>query len=107
MAKKLDLTAFQRDYFEVKLPNGEIINIGKPSQGLIIDMMAMEQKINEGADNILELFNDIIIKIINNNKENKKFTAKFVKENFDFELGQIFLNAYMEFVQEIQSNPNL
>lgn len=110
MTKKLDLTAFKKDYFEVKLPDGETINIGKPSQGLIIDMMAMEQKIKEidteNTSDLMAIFNDVILKIINNNREEKKFTGKFIEDNFDFEIGQIFLNAYMEFVQEVGSNPN-
>lgn len=110
MAKKLDLTAFKREYWEVTLFNGETINIGKPSQGLIIDMMAMEQKVKEiSEDNnaeMMSVFNDIIFKVISNNKEQKKFTTKFVKDNFDFEIGQVFLYGFMEFVQEVQSSPN-
>lgn len=106
MTRKLDLTVYAKQYFELTLPkDDEVINIGKPSQGLIIDMMTMEQKIND--DNALDMFNDIIVKILNNNKEGKKFTVKYVKDNLDFEMGQILLTAYMEFVQEIQSNPNL
>lgn len=106
MAKKLDLTAFKRQYFDVTLPDGTEIQIGKPTQSLIIDLMAMEQQINEDAGEMIELFNDVILKILNNNKEQKKYTAKYVQQQFDFEVGQIFIMAYMEFVQEIQSNPN-
>ncbi len=107
MANKLDLTVHTKRYFEVTLPDGEVINISKPSQGLIIDMMAIEQAAKDiDTNKALDMFNDIIVKILNNNKEAKKFTVKYVKDNFDFEIGQIFLTAYMEFVQEVQSNPN-
>ena len=34
-------------------------------------------------------------------------TKEFVEENFDFALGMTLVQAYMGFVQELNSNPNL
>jgi hypothetical protein len=43
---------------------------------------------------------------LSNNKEDKKITDKYVFDKIDFELLSVILEAYFEFMQEIQSNPN-
>jgi len=110
----LDLSVFQREYWEVKLFDGSIIHISKPSQRLVIDMMAVQQTfadLNTNPDkytveDILKEFNDILMKILNNNKEEKKFTIKYIEQNFDLEIGNVFISEYMEFVNQIQNRKN-
>lgn len=108
----LDLSVFQREYLEVKLFDGTTIHIAKPSQRLVIDMMALQQKFTDCSidesdiQSALTDFNDIICKILNNNKEEKKFTIKYIENNFDLEIGNVFINEYMDFVNQIQNRKN-
>lgn len=107
---KLDLSTYQKQYYELVLFNGTTIHINKPSQALLIDIMAMDERTREAAEDgfkLMEIYNEIIVKILNNNKEKVEFTLDYVKENFDFEIGQIFLADYVKFVTEVNSNPNL
>jgi len=110
----LDLSVFKKEYLEIKLFDGSVVNIGKPSQRLVIDMMAVQQTFedlnanpeNHKVEDILNEFNQILLKILNNNKEEKKFTIKYIESNFDLEIGNVFISEYMEFVNQIQNRKN-
>lgn len=108
----LDLSVFREQYFELKLFDGEVLKIKKPSQRMVIEMMGYEQifkdtKNHKNIDKMVDTFSQMIVDILNNNIQEKVFTKKFVEENFDFSLGMTLVQAYMEFVQELNSNPNL
>ena len=39
----LDLTIYNEKYFEIKMPTGEIINLRKPTQAIVIKMMSTQK----------------------------------------------------------------
>ena len=104
----LDLQAFQQRTYEVKLFDGEIIKLTKPSQKLVIDIIAYEEKMKDKSNirNILDSFVSLIVDILNTNLEGRKFTRAYVEKYFSFELGMVFLEGYINFVQDINSDPN-
>ena len=108
----LDLSVFQKQTFEVKLMDGQVIHLLKPSQRMLIEMMSYEAefkntKREKDLDKIFDTFNSMILNILNNNDDEKVFDKEYVNKYFDFEVGTALMNGYMNFVNEINSNPNL
>jgi hypothetical protein len=44
MSKVLDLTAFVEETLDVKMPNGEVINLKKPTERMVIAMINLREK---------------------------------------------------------------
>lgn len=109
MAKYLDLSVFQEETFEVKLSEETTININKPSQRLVLDLMEYEKHFSNKKDpkKVVDSFVELIVKILNNNKEGLKFTREYVENKFSFEIGVVFIKSYIDFVSEVNSDPNL
>lgn len=104
----LDLQSFQQRTHEVRLFDGEVIKLTKPSQKLVIDILAYEEKMKDTSNvkAVLDSFVSLIMDILNNNTEGRKFTRGYVEKYFSFELGMVFIQSYIEFVQDINSDPN-
>lgn len=109
MAKYLDLTVFQEETFEVRLSEEETLHVKKPSQRLVIDLMNYEKEFNNKKDpkKIVASFTSLIAKILSNNTEGKVFTQEYVENKFSFEIGVVFIKSYVDFVSEVNSDPNL
>ena len=108
----LDLSVFREQYFDLKLLDGEVLKLKKPTQRMVIEMMGYElifkdTKNHKNIEMMVDTFSQMILDILNNNANEKVFTKEFVEENFDFALGMTLVQAYMGFVQELNSNPNL
>lgn len=100
----IDLQAFKEVTEEVKLFDGDIINIKKPTQQMIIDMMALQDDINKGnSKNLIEKVNKVLISILNHNTENKQFDIDYIKKYFNFETMQGFIKAYGDFASRINN----
>ena len=103
----LDLNAFQEKTFEVKLLDGTVVELRKPSQKLVIDIMAHEEKLkHKDPKKVLNSFINIMVEVLNNNTEGREFTRGYVEKYFSLDLGSLFLGAYIDFVKDIQSDPN-
>ena len=104
----LDLQSFKEKSFELKMFDGELLKIKRPSQGMVIEMMGYEDtfKKNKNPKNMLDGFSSMILDILNNNLNDKKFTKEYVNEQFDLSTGMALVQAYMNFVTEINSDPN-
>jgi hypothetical protein len=114
MAKTIDLSAYKQEYMTIIMPNdgsmnGETINLKKPTQSLAIMMMAMEKIKTESAEDQMEALDELyemLVAILNNNKEKITFTLEQVKDSIEPELLRIIFEAYTEFLQEITERKN-
>lgn len=104
----LDLQSFQQKTHEVRLFDGEVIKLCKPSQKLVIDIMAYEEKVKDTSNvkQVLDAFVSLLVDILNNNLEGRKFTRGYVEKYFSFDIGMVFLQSYIEFIQEVNADPN-
>lgn len=103
----LDLSVFQEKYFELKMFDGEVLKLKKPSQELVIRLMSYEQQMkNDNPAEIVGALVGLLTDILNNNANGKAYSQEFVKSSFDLEVSMVLLKAYMDFVQEVNSNPN-
>lgn len=105
----LDLNTFIDQYFELKMLDGEVLKLKKPSQAMLVRIMAYEQSMKKAEKNpqgvILALI-DLLTDVLNNNANGREFEKKFVEDTFDINMAMAVLRAYMDFVQEVNSSPN-
>lgn len=105
----LDLNVFQEMYFDIKLFDGEVVNLPKPTQKTILKLTKLENDIKnsgEDAELLLGSFTDLILHIFNTNKEKKKFSKAWIEENLNFTMMRAILEGYMEFANDLTSDPN-
>ncbi len=105
MANALDLSVFNKKTFDITMEDGTKINIKKPSQQLVIDMMLMENLDKGNPIEIMEGLASIVLKILNNNTNTIEFTLEQVKK-MDLFMLQAIVKSYGEFINELQNNPN-
>lgn len=121
MSNVLDLRQFVGSYLTLTLPCGEIIKVKKASERLKIKLMACVeeqiqlqaldvkgQEIDEARQiNYIDMLEDLILAILNNNREKKKFDLEYVQHYFgEIEMINALLLAYKSFIEEALSDPN-
>lgn len=104
----LDLTVLVEKFFEIKMPNGEIISIKKPTQALAISLSNnsdLEEAKSKGEiEKVLEIVIDKVILILNNNKEGRVFKIEDIKD-FDLNIIKIIVEEYLKWVEGLNNNP--
>lgn len=104
----LDLSVLKEKYWELKMFDGEVLLIKRPSQKMIMDMMGFEDtfKKEENPKIRIDAFVGMLSQILNNNINGKKLSDDYIASVFDFTIGMAVVQNYMEFAGEINSNPN-
>ena len=105
----LDLSVLAQETLGIKLLDGEIVRIKKPSKGLLIELNKTDLKMAKETDfeKMVEMLEIITAKILSKNKNKKMFTAeKFEELDIDYSLQTQIFKAYLEFVTKYFKNPN-
>lgn len=105
--KKLDLSVYSENTWEVTMPTGEVLQIKKPTQKQLIVLNGYDKKMAEAKDveDKLKVLNEVAIFIINNNKSDKKYEVSYFEDTQIDVLYAIYY-GYQEFVTEVMANPN-
>lgn len=103
MSKALDLSLFVKQTLDITMPNGDIIHIKKPTQANVIKLMALKDTTEDTA---LDAMSELVYIIFNSNTDGKHFTKDELDEELDLTMKVAVINAYNEFIQELQANPN-
>lgn len=90
----LDLTKKMFDYYELVWFDGKKIEIKRPSQALLIEMMNLE-KLPE--DKQIEGMYDIVRAVLNNNTKNRVFTKEEV-DSIDYSIVELIMEDYLQSV---------
>ncbi len=105
----LDLSVLAQETLDIKLLDGEIVHIKKPSKGLLIELNKADLEMEKETDfeKMVEMLERITAKILSNNTSKKMFTAKQLEElDIDYSLQTQIFKAYLEFVTKSLNNPN-
>lgn len=103
MSKALDLSLFVNQTLDITLPDGSMIKVKKPTEKGVIKLMALQ---NVDEDKAFEAMNELIVFIMNSNKEGKVFTQEWIDDNLDWTMKTAVVQAYSEFINELQADPN-
>lgn len=101
----LDLTQIKIAYFDVTLPNGDILKLKKPTHSMMQQVIRMQNK-ETNEEKQLKNLHEFVLMLINNNKEGNKYTIKDVESMFEIDLINVLIEHYMKFVTEVSNNPN-
>lgn len=107
MSKVLDLSIFGKQTLDIKLPEGDILHLSKPTQEMVISVIDY-QSMPEGADAklIMDRLNNMTRVILNTNDDEKTIGKKYVKENLNTAMKVAILQAYAAWIEEVQADPN-
>lgn len=105
----LDLNVLAQETLDIKLLDGEMVYIKKPSKGLLIELNKADLKMAKETDfeKMVEMLERITAKILSNNTSKKMFTAEQLEElDIDYSLQTQIFKVYLEFVAKSLNNPN-
>lgn len=107
MRKVIDLSVFEKQTLALKMPDGGILQIRKPTQQMVIEMMKF-RAINQDSDieMIVNAMDAMVLAILNSNEQMKTYTQEELNNTLNLDMKTIIIQAYGEFLQGIQQNPN-
>ena len=105
----LDLNVFQERYFDIKLVDGRVVNLPKPSQRTMLKIAKLEEDLRKQGNNssvVLKAMNELVVYLLNTNKEGHEFTLEWVMDTIPVQVVGVIFEKYMEFANDINNDPN-
>lgn len=90
----IDLSKKSTELYKIKLEDGTILKLKKPTQAMLVTMMEMS-KAQEELEVLNELFS-LITRIFNRNVNNMTFTQEEIEEMLDLEIAMEIVQDYLE-----------
>lgn len=93
----LDLGKLKQDLYKIKLADGTILKIKKPTQAMLLTMVEFR---NADEKEDIELIGDLyvlMLRIFNRNTNDIEFSMEDMQEMFALETALIVLKDYMDF----------
>lgn len=91
----IDLSARAKELYSIRLEDGKILKLKKPTQSLLMKMMEFSSFESAPESAIPYLF-EILTEVFNRNTEGRKFTAADIEEMLDIEVAAIILEDYLK-----------
>lgn len=106
MSKILDLSVYKEDTLDITMPDSTVIHITKPTQSMVIKVLQM-RSINENTEpeKIVSTFNALVLAILNSNDAGISYNKQMV-EQMPMKMKTAIINAYSDFITDLQSDPN-
>ena len=89
----IDLSKKSTELYKIKLEDGTILKLKKPTQAMLVTMMEMS-KAQEELEVLNELFS-LITRIFNRNVNNMTFTQEEIEEMLDLEIAMEIVQDYL------------
>lgn len=93
----LDLTQVKK-YYELKWFDGEILHLNMPSQEILMKIMKLEEL--EDVEEQLVQFKNIMVHILQDNKEKRVFSDEEINE-LSLDIIQLILEDYLSSVNAV------
>ena len=105
----LDLTVLVEKCFEIKMPNGEVVSIKKPTQKMALDLSnnkeLIEAEENKDIEKVIKIINDRVMIVLNHNKEGRVFKAEELTD-LNLDIIKLIVEGYLQWVKDLNNNPN-
>lgn len=93
-----DLTKGIEKPYEIKLEDGSILRLKKPTQALLMELAKTSDYLNaEATVEVIEKINELITKVFNNNLNGVKFQETEISEMLDLETSLLIIQDYLSF----------
>lgn len=101
----IDLSTIERSNYQIKLESGEVLEIKKPSQKFLNEILALYeyiQKMEDSAESGLKVIDrlyDILTDIFNSNINGKVFSREDIEKMLDIKIAMAVLQDYFLYVE--------
>ena len=101
----IDLSTIERSNDQIKLESGEVLEIKKPSQKFLNEILALYeyiQKMEDSAESGLKVIDrlyDILTDIFNSNINGKVFSREDIEKMLDIKMAMAVLQDYFLYVE--------
>ena len=101
----IDLSTIERSNYQIKLESGEVLEIKKPSQKFLNEILALYeyiQKMEDSAESGLKVIDrlyDILTDIFNSNINGKVFSREYIEKMLDIKMAMAVLQDYFLYVE--------
>lgn len=105
----LDLSVLKNKTFDIKMIDGEVLCVKKPSKLMLIELERFSIKMRnvESIEQLCTELENITLMILNHNTDNVKVTLKKLEAlEIDLSLQSAIFKGYFQFSNEVMSNPN-
>ena len=98
----LDLTTVYSELYQVKLADGRVLELKRPTQAIQETVMRLQKLGEEGKDveAIMKETMAIFCRILNRNTEEIEFTVDELSEDYDYTIALIVMGDYIKFYSE-------
>ena len=105
MGKILDLAAFSEETLDIRMDDGRIIHLKKPTQALAIAMLQLRHmNDNTPPEAALAMQNNVVHKIMNHNADGVAFSFESIAA-LTLPVKNAIVAGYAGFAQELVENP--
>lgn len=90
----IDLSKKTTELYKIKLEDGTILRLKKPTQLMLVQMVEMSQSKEKDFEIVIELFN-LLTRIFNRNVNGMTFTQEQIEEMLDLEIAMAIVQDYL------------
>lgn len=94
----IDLTVNKNRFYEIKMPDGEVLKIKRPTQKMLLKMAAMQHSITDtNLEDSLESIFNLTVEILNWNTIGNTYTFDDLSDYISFQTAVLIIKEYLEF----------
>lgn len=82
------------ELYKIKLEDGTVLKLKKPTQSMLVQMMEMSQAKEKDYEIVIKLF-ELLTKIFNRNTNGMTFTQEQIEEMLDLEIAMMIVQDYL------------
>lgn len=90
----IDLSKRKQELYKIKLEDGTILKLKKPTQSMLTQMIEMSQEIDDNQELMKQVF-ILLTSIFNRNINDRAFTQQQIEEMLDLEISMEIIQDYL------------
>lgn len=90
----IDLSKRKQELYKIKLEDGTILKLKKPTQAMLMTMIDLSQE-KEDENEVLKGVFSILTRVFNRNTDNRVFSQEEIQEMLDVEIAMEILQDYL------------
>lgn len=107
MGQAFDFNKIKKKTITVTLKDGQKLSVKMPQKQTFEKLAVMEQLAEDASSaEAFAALDGVLAEILSNNLMGLPISPAYVDEQFDFEEKIAFIQVYMNFVAEVQDDPN-
>lgn len=105
--KILDLNVFVQETLDIKLLDGSVIHILKPTREQVIKIANLQHlKQTAKAEVAFDRMDSLVLDILNSNDAETIFDRDYVEQQLNIRMRIAIITAYSAWIGEIEADPN-